>query len=308
MRRGPRKNTGTTGSWPRSTSGSRNSCGGSPRHRRAPATAGESRAMSQIEIRDVAIEYKKPKSDETFAAIQGITLSIEKSSFVTIVGSSGCGKSTLLLALAGLIPRARGSIRVDDREVTGPGPDRAMVFQDASLLPWRSVQGNVCFGLELHRWTRDDIRERAARFVRMVGLEGFSDYHPHQLSGGMRQRVNIARALAVDPDVLLMDEPFGALDAQTREVMGNELLRIWERDKKTAIFVTHAIDEAIFLGDRVVVMGRNPGHIRDVVEIDLPRPRTVAMLDSAPFVEYRRKLRDYIAADMQSLQMIKDVV
>ena len=264
--------------------------------------------MSQIEIRDVAIEYKKPKSDETFAAIQDITLSIEKSSFVTIVGSSGCGKSTLLLALAGLIPRARGSIRVDGKEVTGPGPDRAMVFQDASLLPWRSVQGNVCFGLELHRWTRDDIRERAARFVRMVGLEGFSDYHPHQLSGGMRQRVNIARALAVDPDVLLMDEPFGALDAQTREVMGNELLRIWERDKKTAIFVTHAIDEAIFLGDRVAVMGRNPGHIRDVVEIDLPRPRTAAMLDSVRFVEYRRKLRDYIAADMQSLQMIKDVV
>ena len=264
--------------------------------------------MSQIEIRDVTIEYKKPKSDETFAAIQGITLSIEKSSFVTIVGSSGCGKSTLLLALAGLIPRARGSIRVDGREVIGPGPDRAMVFQDASLLPWRSVQGNVCFGLELQRWTRDDIRERAARFVRMVGLEGFSDYHPHQLSGGMRQRVNIARALAVDPDVLLMDEPFGALDAQTREVMGNELLRIWERDKKTAIFVTHAIDEAIFLGDRVAVMGRNPGHIRDVVEIDLPRPRTAAMLDSVRFVEYRRKLRDYIAADMQSLQMIKDVV
>ena len=264
--------------------------------------------MSQIEIRDLAIEYKKPKSDETFAAIQGITLSIEKSSFVTIVGSSGCGKSTLLLAIAGLIRRARGSIRVEGKEVTGPGSDRAMIFQDASLLPWRTARGNVRFGLELQRWTRDDINERAARFIRMVGLEGFSDYHPHQLSGGMRQRVNIARALAVDPDVLLMDEPFGALDAQTREVMGDELLRIWERDKKTALFVTHAIDEAIFLGDRVVVMGRNPGHIRDVVEIDLPRPRTAAMLDSARFIEYRRKLRDYIAADMQSLQMIKDVV
>jgi len=264
--------------------------------------------MSQIEIRDLAIEYKKPKSDETFAAIDGITLSIEKSSFVTIVGASGCGKSTLLLAIAGLIRRARGSIRVEGKEVTGPGSDRAMVFQDASLLPWRTAQSNVRFGLELQRWTRDDIDQRAARFIRMVGLEGFSDYHPHQLSGGMRQRVNIARALAVDPDVLLMDEPFGALDAQTREVMGDELLRIWERDKKTALFVTHAIDEAIFLGDRVVVMGRNPGHIRDVVEIDLPRPRTAAMLDSARFIEYRRKLRDYIAADMQSLQMIKDVV
>jgi NitT/TauT family transport system ATP-binding protein len=197
---------------------------------------------------------------------------------------------------------------VDGRKVTGPGADRAMVFQDASLLPWRSVHGNVRFGLELQRWTRDDIDERAMRYVRMVGLGSFADYHPHQLSGGMRQRVNIARALAVDPDVLLMDEPFGALDAQTREVMGDELLRIWERDKKTAIFVTHAIDEAIFLGDRVVVMGRNPGHIRDIVDIDLPRPRTAAMLDSPAFVAYRKRLREYIAADMQALQMVEDVV
>jgi NitT/TauT family transport system ATP-binding protein len=262
--------------------------------------------MSQIEIRDVAIEYKTPKSDEAFTAIHGITLSIEKGSFVTIVGSSGCGKSTLLLAIAGLIPRARGSIRVDGRDVSGPGRDRAMVFQEASLLPWRSVHGNVRFGLELQRWSRDDIDARAGRFIAMVGLGKFCDYHPHQLSGGMRQRVNIARALAVDPDVLLMDEPFAALDAQTREVMGDELLRIWERDKKTALFVTHAIDEAIFLGDKVVVMGRNPGHIKDVVGIDLPRPRTTAMLDSAPFIAYRHTLRNYIAADMQSLQMIED--
>jgi len=262
--------------------------------------------MSQIEIDDVAIEYRKPKSDDTFTAIQGITLSIEKGCFVTIVGTSGCGKSTLLLAVAGLIPRARGSIRVDGRDVEGPGRDRAMVFQEASLLPWRSVHGNVRFGLELQRWNRDDIDKRAGRFIDMVGLGKFADYHPHQLSGGMRQRVNIARALAVDPDVLLMDEPFAALDAQTREVMGNELLRIWERDKKTALFVTHAIDEAIFLADKVVVMGKNPGRIKDVVAIGLPRPRTAAMLDSAPFIAYRRTLRDHIAADMQSLRMIED--
>ncbi|MDB5571867.1 MAG: hypothetical protein JWN93_3050 [Hyphomicrobiales bacterium] len=264
--------------------------------------------MGQIEIRGLSIDYRKPKSDETFTAVENVSLSIEKGSFVTIVGSSGCGKSTLLMAIAGLIPRARGSIQVDGKEVSKPGPDRAMVFQDASLLPWRSVHANVRFGLELQRWTRDDIDERAMRYVRMVGLGAFADYHPHQLSGGMRQRVNIARALAVDPDVLLMDEPFGALDAQTREVMGDELLRIWERDKKTAIFVTHAIDEAIFLGDRVVVMGRNPGHIRDVVDIDLPRPRTAVMLDSPAFVAYRKRLREYIAADMQSLQMVEDVV
>jgi len=262
--------------------------------------------MSQIEIADLAIEYTKPNSDEAFTAIRGVTLAVEKGSFVTIVGSSGCGKSTLLLAIAGLIPRARGSIRVEGRDVTGPGRDRAMVFQDASLLPWRSVQGNVRFGLELQRWSRDDVDARVSHFVAMVGLAKFSDYHPHQLSGGMRQRVNIARALAVDPDVLLMDEPFAALDAQTREVMGNELLRIWERDKKTALFVTHAIDEAIFLGDKVVVMGKDPGRIKDVITIDLPRPRTAAMLDSAAFIAYRHALRDYIAADMRSLRMIED--
>jgi NitT/TauT family transport system ATP-binding protein len=263
--------------------------------------------MSQIEIHDVAIQYIKPKSDETFVAIKGVTLSVEKGSFVTVVGSSGCGKSTLLLAIAGLIPLAQGAISIDGRGVRGPGRDRAMVFQDASLLPWRSVHGNVRFGLELQRWRRDNVDERARRFTELVGLAKFSDYHPHQLSGGMRQRVNIARALAVDPDVLLMDEPFAALDAQTREVMGNELLRIWERDKKTALFVTHAIDEAIFLGDRVVVMAKDPGRIKAIVEIELPRPRTTEMFDSAAFIGYRHRLRDYIAADMQSLQMVGEV-
>jgi sulfonate transport system ATP-binding protein len=262
--------------------------------------------MSQIEIVDVAVEYRAPKSEATFTAIRGVTLAIEKGSFVTIVGSSGCGKSTLLLAIAGLVPRARGSIRINGRDVTGPGRDRAMVFQEASLLPWRSVHGNVRFGLELQRWRRDDIDARVRHFTDMVGLRQFADYHPHQLSGGMRQRVNIARALAVDPDVLLLDEPFAALDAQTREVMGNELLRIWERDKKTALFVTHAIDEAIFLADRVVVMAREPGRIKDVIAIDLPRPRTTAMLDAPAFIAYRKTLRDYIAADMQSLRMIED--
>ena len=262
--------------------------------------------MSQIEIGDVAIEYRKPNSDETFTAIRGVTLAVEKGSFVTVVGSSGCGKSTLLLAIAGLIPRSRGSIHIDGRGVEGPGRDRAMVFQDASLLPWRSVHGNIRFGLELQRWRRDDIDERARRFTELVGLAKFSAYHPHQLSGGMRQRVNIARALAVDPDVLLMDEPFAALDAQTREVMGNELLRIWERDKKTALFVTHAIDEAIFLGDRVVVMAKDPGRIKAIVDIELPRPRTTAMLDSAAFIDYRHRLRDFIAADMRSLELVGD--
>lgn len=263
--------------------------------------------MAQIEIQDLGIDYRKPKSNDVFCAVDGITLSIEKGEFVTIVGSSGCGKSTLLMAVAGLVNLARGSIRIDGKEVTGPGPDRAVVFQEASLLPWRSVHGNVRFGLEMQRWSGGDIGERAMQMIRLVGLARFADYHPHQLSGGMRQRVNIARALAVDPEVLLMDEPFGALDAQTREVMGAELLRIWERDKKTALFVTHDIDEAIFLADKVVMMGRNPGHIKDVIKVDLPRPRDEALLDSDTFQNLRKRLRAYLAEDLSNMQLVQEV-
>ena len=262
--------------------------------------------MAQIEIRDLRIEYQKPKSDETFVAVDNVSLDVAEGEFITIVGSSGCGKSTLLLTIAGLVQASGGAITISGKEVAGPGPDRAMVFQDASLLPWRSILGNVRFGLEMQRWKKDDLTERALRYIRMVGLGNFADYHPHQLSGGMRQRVNIARALAVDPDVLLMDEPFGALDAQTREVMGGELLRIWERDKKTALFVTHDIDEAIFLADRVVVMGRNPGHIKEIVKIDLPRPRTEAMLDTERFSEYRRRLRACLADDLAQMQLVTE--
>ena len=262
--------------------------------------------MSQIEIRDLTIEYGTPKSEKTFVAVNNVSLDIEAGEFVTIVGSSGCGKSTLLLAIAGLVATTSGGVSINGKPVKGPGPDRAMVFQDASLLPWRSVHGNVKFGLEMQRWKKDDPSERADRFIRMVGLGKFADYHPHQLSGGMRQRVNIARALAVDPDVLLMDEPFGALDAQTREVMGDELLRIWERDRKTALFVTHDIDEAIFLADRVIIMGRNPGHVKEIMKIDLPRPRTSAMLDSEAFVAYRRRLREHLEQDMAAMHMVRE--
>ncbi|MBL4731097.1 MAG: ABC transporter ATP-binding protein [Rhizobiaceae bacterium] len=263
--------------------------------------------MTQIEIRDLRVEYKIPKSDETFVAIDNISLDIKQGEFITIVGASGCGKSTLLLAIAGLVNVSGGSVTINNNLVNGPGPDRAVVFQDASLLPWRSVQGNVKFGLEMQRWKKDDIGERAMRFIKMVGLEKFSDYHPHQLSGGMRQRVNIARALAVDPDVLLMDEPFGALDAQTREVMGDELMNIWERDRKTALFVTHDIDEAIFLADRVIVMGRDPGRIKEVMKIDMERPRNAAMFESDEFAKYRRRLRDHLEEDMASMHLVTGV-
>jgi NitT/TauT family transport system ATP-binding protein len=260
--------------------------------------------MPQIVISGLAVEYRKPKSEELLVAVESVDLSIERGEFVTIVGSSGCGKSTLLLAIAGLVPFTRGSIAIDGKPVTGPGPDRAVVFQDASLMPWRTVLGNVRFGLEMQRRPGDHVAQ-AMRYINLVGLGGFADYHPHQLSGGMRQRANIARALAVDPEVLLMDEPFGALDAQTREVMGEELLEIWERDRKTALFVTHDIEEAILLGDRVVMMGRNPGHIKDVVTVDLPRPRPQGVAESAAFIEYRRRLRAHLADDLAGMHLVK---
>jgi len=208
-----------------------------------------------------------------------------------LVGPSGCGKSTLLLAVDGLIPVDRGKILINGKTVEGPGGDRAMVFQEFALLPWRTVEENVKFGMELRKVNRELIPERIRQYLRLVGLDGFAKHYPHQLSGGMRQRVGIARALAVDPEILLMDEPFGALDAQTREEMGAELLRIWEAEKKTILFVTHSIEEAIFLGQKVVVMASAPGRIRETVEVKIPYPRSTFVLDSLEFASYKSAIR-----------------
>jgi len=248
-------------------------------------------AAPHIQIDGLTVAYQKPKAAGTLIAVSNANLDIRRGTFVTIVGPSGCGKSSLLLSIAGLIQPAGGCVRVNGRPVSGPGRDRAVVFQDFALMPWRTVLENVRFGLELHRWSGEDLTARAGRYVELVGLTGFEHYHPHQLSGGMRQRVGIARALAVDPEILLLDEPFASLDAQTRDEMGTELLAIWEQNKKTAVFVTHGVDEAIFLADQIVVMTKNPGRIDEIITVDLTRPRTIETMDSARFIEYRRRIR-----------------
>ncbi|WIX98690.1 ABC transporter ATP-binding protein [Amycolatopsis mongoliensis] len=229
-----------------------------------------------------------------FVAVDGFDAHVEDGEFVTIVGASGCGKSSVLLAADGLLRPSGGEIRIGDQVVTKPGPDRGVVFQDASLMPWRTILANVAFGLEMQGVDKSIRLDRARHFIDLVGLAGREQAHPHQLSGGMRQRVGIARALATDPQVLLMDEPFGALDAQTRELMAGELLRIWDLDRKTVLFVTHGIDEAVFLADRVLVMGGSPSHVVEVIDIDLPRPRDAAVRASEAFGKYRTHLADLL--------------
>jgi NitT/TauT family transport system ATP-binding protein len=218
-------------------------------------------------------------------ALRAIDLSIREGEFVSIVGASGSGKSTLLRIIDGLLEPSGGDVYVDGTRVERPGPDRAMVFQQDSLLPWKTVIENVAYGLTLARKPRAEAARIAERFVKMTGLSGFESHYPHQLSGGMRQRVNVARALAVDPRILLLDEPFAALDAQTREVMQTELLSIWHESRKTILLITHQIDEAVFLSDRVVVFSARPGSIRQEVPIDLPRPRDLSLKRTREFVD-----------------------
>jgi len=208
-----------------------------------------------------------------FVALKDFNLKVNKGEFVAIVGPSGCGKSTLLDILAGLAKPTSGEILIDGKKITGPALDRGIVLQGYALFPWRTVRQNVEFGLEIKKIPKKERKETSARFINLVGLDGFADHFPHELSGGMKQRVAIARALAYDPEVLLMDEPFAAVDAQTRETLQDELLRIWEETGKTIVFVTHSIEEAVFLADRVAVLATNPGSVKEVLDIDLPRPR-----------------------------------
>ena len=255
--------------------------------------------MSQLVLDHVELAYENQATGASFLALSDVAFNVERGEFVTIVGPSGCGKSTLLMLIAALLKPTRGALTLNGAPIAKPGSDRALVFQDFALLPWRTVLANVELGLELKGVAKDQRREAARRYVSMVGLKAFEDAFPHQLSGGMRQRVGIARALSVEPEVLLMDEPFGALDAQIRQVMASELLRIWERDRKTIIFVTHDIDEAIYLADRVIVMSASPGRIIREIAIDLPRPRDLSIRHTPKFMAWREQIWNLLEAQIR---------
>jgi NitT/TauT family transport system ATP-binding protein len=232
--------------------------------------------------------------------LRSLDLDIERGGFVAVVGPSGCGKTTFLRIVAGLEESSEGEVRLDDRVVTGPAGDRGFVFQSDSLLPWRTVLSNALIGPEVAGKIGPAERKRTLDLLKLVGLGGFENYYPRQLSGGMRQRVNLARALAIDPEVLLMDEPFSALDAQTREIMQTELMRIWEAGRKTVLFVTHQIDEAVFLSDRVLVFARRPGRLQESVTIDLPRPRELSIKRTPEFVRYVDHIWRLIEEDVRA--------
>ena len=245
--------------------------------------------QAYIQGRNVNLTFRPPNRGPV-RALDRFDIDVREGEFLSIVGPSGCGKSTFLNVLLGLIKPDSGDLRLRGKPIAGPGSDRAMVFQEFGLLPWRTVQSNIELGLELKGVAAAQRRMASIRFIDMVGLAGFDGHYPHELSGGMKQRVGLARALATDPDVLLMDEPFAALDAQTRDIMQVELLRIWQEARKTVLFVTHQIDEAIYLSDRVMVMTRRPGHAKRIFAIDLPRPRDYEMRVTREFNDLKLEI------------------
>jgi NitT/TauT family transport system ATP-binding protein len=259
--------------------------------------------MQKLDIRNVSKRYWMERESREILACDDVTLSIAEGEFVAIVGPSGCGKTSLLNVVAGLLPYEDGTVAIDGRTVSGPGVDRAVVFQHASLLPWRTIWGNVRYGMELHgRFPRAEIEKRTERFVRMVGLSGFERAYPSEISGGMQQRVNLARALAADPEVLLMDEPFAALDAQTREFMQAELLKIWTQARKTVLFITHQISEAAYLADRVVVMSARPGRVKEIFDIPFERPRMLGLKRTPGFLEIEDRIWKLIEEESESIR------
>ncbi len=253
-------------------------------------------STAKLRIDNVALRFA-PKTGAPVTALENISLDVRDQEFSVIVGPSGCGKTSLLRLVAGLIEPTEGAIWLDDARVAGPGRDRGMVFQSYTLFPWLTVRKNVEFGLKIRGIPPAERAQIARRFLAQVGLDGFDRHYPRQLSGGMMQRVALARALANDPALLLMDEPFGALDSQTRSLMQELLLEIWQQSNKTVLFITHDIDELILLGDRVYVMTARPGRIKELVEIALPRPRTVDVLTSGAFIELKRYIMHSIHSE-----------
>ena len=254
---------------------------------------GELSARGHIEIDGLTKTYASDAGDIT--ALEGIDFDIAPREFVGIVGPSGCGKSTLLRCVGGLIAPSAGEVRIGGDRVTEPDPRIGYVFQQAVLLPWRRVLDNVMLPFEISGRPTDDNRAKAREVLEMVGLSEYLNHRPGELSGGMQQRVSVARALAVEPSILLMDEPFGALDAQTRDSMNVELLRIWQESQTTVVFVTHDIGEALFLSDRVMVMSVRPGRVQDVIDVDLPRPRTFTEVEADErFWTLRQRIREQL--------------
>jgi len=255
--------------------------------------------MSAIALEVSGLRKSYTKNGQPLQILDVERFAAREGEFITVIGPSGCGKSTFLHIMGGFIPAEAGSIRVYGTEVKGPGPDRGMMFQEFALFPWKTVAGNVAWGLETQGAPRSHIDQVVAKYLEMTGLADFRNHYPAELSGGMKQRVALARVLAFDPKVLLMDEPFGALDAQTRETMQEEVTRLWERTQKTIVFVTHDIEEAVYLGDRVVVLSARPGRIKEEVKIDLARPRRLEIKKSMQCHEYRNHVWDMIRSESQ---------
>jgi len=250
-----------------------------------------------IQARNITLVFKS-KTREPVTALSNFSLEVGRGEFVSIVGPSGCGKSTFLNILLGLLRPEAGEMRLNGTPIAGPSQERAMVFQEFGLLPWRTVRANVELGLELKGIPSAERSQRAAELIKLVGLQGFERHYPHELSGGMKQRVGLARALATEPEVLLMDEPFAALDAQTRDLMQAELLQIWGRTKKTVLFVTHSIEEAAYLSDRVIVMTARPGRTKDVLKIQLARPRDYEMRLTPEFNEIKLRIWEVLKEEL----------
>jgi NitT/TauT family transport system ATP-binding protein len=245
-----------------------------------------------IGIDGVSLVYRTSKSE--VQALDNVSFAAADREFVALVGPSGCGKSTLLKLVSGLIPPSSGVIRVNGAPIRGPTPSIGIVFQSPLLMAWRTVLDNVLLQIQIRNLSVEKYRPKARELLKLVGLDGFEDAHPHQLSGGMQQRVGLCRALVHDPDVLIMDEPFGALDAMTRELMNAELQRIWIERRKTVLFITHSITEAVYLADRVLVMSPRPGRLVGEIAVDLPRPRTVATTELPEFAAFTRQVRRHL--------------